>query len=195
MNRRDYVQQMIDDLPTQYRDKEGIEIFQKAMARQLEEVFEFFYDLHTRRSLHVAEGKQLDGIGDIVVLSRGQALAIAEGTELAPMYDDMYRMYLLWKIALNTSECTHSNVYSLLKMMWEDTPLFYSEKPEYPATAIYTIPRPMYDFEEPLFRVSTMVKAAGVTLVFNFEHRGLTGTDYSGAVVFDVIREHFTEGV
>jgi len=192
---RDYTQQLLDDLPEQYKEKHRIEIFQMAIARQSNELYVFFYDLHTKRSLSEAEGAQLDGIGDIVVLSRGQALAIAESAEmLTPMDDVMYRMYLAWKIALNTTVCTHSDVYRALKLFWSDTPIYYSERPEYPAMAIYTIPRPVLDYELPLFRVASMVKAAGVTLVFNFSHQTEPVCDYSGAVECRIIREHIIEG-
>ena len=192
---RDYTQQLLEDLPIQYQEKHRIEVFQKAMARQLNELYSFFYALHTRRTLSNAEGAQLDGIGDIVMLSRGQALAIAESAEmLTPMDDVMYRMYLAWKIALNTTVCTHSDVYRALKLFWSDTPIYYSEQPEYPAMAIYTIPRPVFDYELPLFRVASRVKAAGVTLTFNFSHQTTPVVDYSGAVEFVLIREHIKEG-
>jgi len=64
------------------------------LARQLEDVYDFFYQLHTLRWLQTAEGVQLDGIGDIVVLSRMEALALSNlGGLNIPIDDPTYRLW------------------------------------------------------------------------------------------------------
>ena len=160
-----YAEKLIRDLLWQFHDKPNIEIFQKALARQLDALHAFFIELLTLRWLNTAVGVQLDGIGDIVVLSRAEALVLSQLAGLnVPMDDDTYRRYLAWKIALNTSDCTHTDVYNALRMFW-DTPLFYSEDINHPATIIFNTPDLTPRDNVGLLFVAPKVKAAGVALV------------------------------
>jgi len=190
---RDFKQQMLDDLPEQYK-QHRIEVFQKAMAEELEKVYKFFFNLITLRSLRVAEGVQLDGIGDIVCLSRSEAYTLADLASIeVPMDDETYRSYLLWKINQNTTNCTHNDVYSALKMFWTDIPIYYSESLEYPATAIYTLSRPLTDEEQAVYKIARLVKAAGVSLVFN-ELQAEDGVTYAAGSESDRVVEQIVEG-
>ena len=144
----DYLEKLRSDFPEQFRGKPNIDVMQKALARQLNELYEFFYALNTLRWLQTAEGAQLDGIGDIVVLSRMDALILSQmADQNVPMDDATYRLYLTWKANLNTTECTHKDVYRALKMFWDKAPMYYSENPAFPATAFYTVPTSVMDAE------------------------------------------------
>ena len=172
-NRIDYLEKLKDDLIEQFKNQPNITVFNKALARQLEEVFDFFNDLQTLRWLHSAEGAQLDGIGDIAVLSRAEAFALARtANQNVPMDDETYRLYLAWKIALNTTNCTNRDVYRALRMFWH-TPLYYSEKIEHPATIFFTTPALSPDDNIALLKTAPKVKAAGVALkiIANVETR------------------------
>lgn len=161
----DYLCKLENDMPQQFKNKPNIEVLLKALARQLQEVYQFFADLRDKRSLQTAVGKQLDGIGDIVVLSRDEADKLAGLAERSlAMNDELYRDYLLYKIHINTNICTYLDVYRALKMFWNVSPLYYEERPEWPATMFFSTPvlRPE-DMPERLFRVP-VVKAAGVML-------------------------------
>lgn len=161
----DYLCKLKNDMPQQFKNKPNIEVLLKALARQLQEVYQFFADLRDKRSLQTAVGKQLDGIGDIVVLSRDEADKLAGLAERSlAMNDELYRDYLLYKIHINTNICTYLDVYRALKMFWNVSPLYYEERPEWPATMFFSTPvlRPE-DMPERLFRVP-VVKAAGVML-------------------------------
>ena len=160
----DYLEKLKKDLLEQFRGKTNIEVFQKALARQLENLYRFFYELCVLRSLQTAEGTQLDGIGDIVVLTRAQALIVSKtANQPVPMNDETYRLYLAWKINLNTSSCTHRDVYQALKMFW-DKPIFYSEDPNYPATIFLTTPMLLPEDNAGVLLLAPKIKAAGVAL-------------------------------
>lgn len=161
----DYLKKLEDDLLEQFRGKPHTEVLMKALARQLQEVYQFFIDLRDKRSLDTAEGQQLDGVGDIVVLSRDDARQLAESADvLDDMDDELYRRYLKYKVHINTNICTYRDVYKALKMFWDTTPLYYSEDPEWPATMFFSTPtlKPE-DAAERLFRIPH-IKAAGVAL-------------------------------
>ena len=150
----------------QFKGQPNIEIFNKALARQLDELYEFFENLNTLRWLQTADGVQLDGIGNIVALSRSEAFTLARtANQDVPMDDETYRLYLAWKIALNTTDCTIREVYQALRMFW-DTPLFYSEKIEHPATMFWSTPMLPPEHNTDVLRMIPKVKAAGVAIKF-----------------------------
>jgi hypothetical protein len=191
-----YFEKLRRDLLEQFKGKPNIEVFQKAFARQLDDLYKFFDDLNTLRWLRTAEGKQLDGIGDIVVLSWTEALAIAKlADQYVPMDDDLYRLYLTWKIALNTSNCTHTDRHRALKLFWDKTPLIYSEDVAHPATIFITVPEVIAGSNVAVFRIAALIKAAGVALHFLFPFDEYEAADYSGGAVADVIDEFFIEEV
>ncbi len=161
----DYLKKLEDDLLEQFRGKKNTEVLMKALARQLQEVYQFFIDLRDKRSLEASEGKQLDGVGDIVVLSRDESRQLAETMDpIDAMDDELYRKYLKYKIHINTNICTYKDVYKALKMFWDTSPLYYSEDPEWPATMFFSTPtlKPE-DRAERLFKIP-VIKAAGVML-------------------------------
>jgi hypothetical protein len=106
-----------------------------AVAKQLQDVRLAQEQLHTLRWLTNAEGKQLDGIGDIVLMSRSDAAKLEIGKPDASAVDDtVYRKYLCYKIFLNTSKGTRKEIMKALRFFWSEAPLYYSEDPKYPAT-------------------------------------------------------------
>ena len=162
-----YFQKLYDDLLQQFKEKPNLIVFQKAMARQLNEVYAFFYALQTMRWLQDAEGVQLDGIGNIVDLSRTDALIWANTAGLTvPMDDGHYHLFLWFKIFLNTSEGTYADIVRVLKMFWPYTPIYYSEEIDKPATMFFTTPSMPYNADLRVLQIVTRVKAAGVALHF-----------------------------
>ena len=160
----DYHKKLRKDMLAQFEGKPKLEVLRKALASQLSDVYEFFYQLRLTRSLQTAVGAQLDGIGSIVCLSRLEALALSQMDDLdVVMDDDLYRKYLYFKIHLNTNDCTHTDVYKALKMFW-NKPLYYHEELEHPATIFFesSILSPEDDVRS-LF-MAPKVKAAGVAL-------------------------------
>ena len=161
----DYLKKLEDDHLVQFRGKKNTEVLMKALARQLQEVYRFFVDLRDRRSLEASEGKQLDGVGDIVVLSRDEARQLAETMDpIDVMDDELYRKYLKYKIHINTNICTYKDVYKALKMFWDTTPLYYSEDPEWPATMFFATPILKPEDGADRLLAAPVIKAAGVML-------------------------------
>lgn len=92
--------------------------------------------MRDQRGVHTAVGKQLDGVGDIAVLSRLEAGELACVKESVYVLDDeSYRNYLIYKIWKNTNNCTYYDIIKAFRMFW-DKPLYYREDPEIPATMI-----------------------------------------------------------
>ena len=177
-------QKLLDDLLEQFRGKPKIAAFQRAIARQLGELYAFFYEIYTKQWINQAEGIQLDGIGNIVDLSRADALVwAAMAGQNVPMEDDLYRLYLWFKIFLNTSDGTYSDVARTLQKFWPDVKFFYSEHINIPATMFFTSePMPMTtDFR--IIRIATKVKAAGVSLHFIMQTEANLTADYHAAAV------------
>jgi hypothetical protein len=196
LDRLDYLEKLRQDLIEQFKEKPKIDVFQKAMARQLSQVYRFFAELNTLRWLQTAEGVQLDGIGDIVVLSRMEALAVSKmADQNIPMDDEIYRLYLLWKIGLNTNNCTHSDRHKLLRLFWSDSPLYYSENPAYPATIFITIPVSVSNSRAAIFDIAWMINAAGVGLHFIFAGDAFSVTDYTAGVIIEYITEFIVDVV
>ena len=179
MDNGNYLEKLRNDLIEQFKGKQNIEVLQAALARQLADVYVFFEELNSLLRINSAEGVQLDGIGDIVVMSRAEALAISKKAgQTVPMDDETYRLYLKWKNALNTTNCTHKDRHSAMRMFWDKSPIYYSEKPEHPATIYLTISEAITDSEAEIFQIASSVKAAGVAV--NFILGGeVTVTDYS----------------
>ena len=162
---RDYINRLKRDLVEQFKGKPNIETLQKALARQLDDLYTFFEGLNTLRWLKEAQGVQLDGIGDIVVMSRTEALALSKlANKDVPMDDETYRLYLAWKIALNTTNCTHTDVYNALRLFWDKSPLYYSEELEHPATIFFTTPLLSPEDNAAVLLTAPKIKAAGVAL-------------------------------
>lgn len=145
------------DVPEQFKHQMNIKVLLDAFAAQLDDLATFFRDLITARTIASAQGKQLDYIGDIVDLTRAEATAIS--TRDSIMDDDMYRRYLLYKIALNMSNCTLQDIYDAIHNFANDV-AFYSEDPRYQATIILKVS----DAMAKLFENFKFAKAAGVKL-------------------------------
>lgn len=62
----DYVSRARDLLVEQFEDSDKFQAMVAAFSRQVQEVEDVLFDLRIKRYLSLAEGKQLDGIGEIV---------------------------------------------------------------------------------------------------------------------------------
>lgn len=160
----DYVQALKNDLVEQFKGKPHIEALMEVIGEQLQEVAVFYEQLRTERNVYTSVGKQLDGVGDIAVMTRKEAGQLAGNPIPFDVLDDeTYRLYLMYKIMKNNCDCTYPFILKAFRMFWE-LPLYYSEDPEQPATMIFdTGIMPGTVDTDPLFRVP-LLRAAGVTL-------------------------------
>lgn len=156
----EYEVKLLKDVPEQFKNQANIKVLMDALAEQLDSLATFYRDLITARTIAGASGKQLDYIGDIVSLTRAEAMAISTMNSI--MDDDLYRRYLLYKISLNTSSCTLQDVYDAINAFAHDV-AFYSEDIQHQATIILEMSDAMYE----LFRNFKFAKAAGVKLDFD----------------------------
>ena len=160
----DFVTKLKEDLVEQFRGKANIEALMEVIGIQLQEVFDFYEQLRTERSVDKAVGKQLDGVGDIAVMTRKEAGQLAGNPiPFEVIDDDTYRQYLIYKILKNTCDCTYPDIIKAFRMFW-DRPLYYTEDPEQPATMIFDTGELPGDVDTtPLFK-TPLIRAAGVTL-------------------------------
>ncbi len=160
----DYISRLKEDLVEQFRGQPNIESLMEVLGGEMQEVFDFFEQLRNERDVYHAIGKQLDGVGDIAVLTRKEAGQLAGNPIPFDILEDkIYRQYLIYKILKNTCDCTYPYIIKAFRMFW-DKPLYYSEDPEQPATMIFdTGDMPGYIDTTPLFR-TPLLRAAGVTL-------------------------------
>ncbi len=160
----DYAKKLKADLVEQFKEQPAIDALAEAIGEQLDALCKFYEDLKERRGVQTAVGKQLDGVGDIVVLSRKEAAEMACFRE--PVYaiaDDLYREYLIYKIWKNTNNCTYHDIIKAFRMFW-DKPLYYSERIDEPATmTLETGDLAPEDHAEKLLE-APFVKAAGVRI-------------------------------
>lgn len=160
----DYAADMKRDLLEQFKGKPRIEALVEVMAEQMQDLFDFFEQLRNERDVYRSVGKQLDGVGDIAVLTRMEAgKLMGDPIPVDVIEDDLYRQYLIYKILKNTCDCTYPDIIKAFRMFW-DRPLYYSEDPQWPATMIFdTGEMQGWVDTRPLFTIP-LLRAAGVTL-------------------------------
>lgn len=158
----DYIELLKQDLVEQFKEKPVIDALMEAIGRQLNDVRLFFEDLKTKRSVEESMGKQLDGVGDIVVLTRKEAGELACIPEsVFVLEDEEYRRFLLYKIWRNTNRCTYYDIIHAFQMFW-DKPLYYHEDAEHPATMIFETDELTPEDDAQAILNAPIVRAAGV---------------------------------
>lgn len=161
----DYIEALRKDLVEQFKGKPVIDAINEAIGEQLNELRDFFDALRDQRGVLTAVGKQLDGVGDIAVLSRVEAgvLACINGSVYV-LNDDEYRTFLIYKIWKNTNHCTYYDIMRSFRMFW-DKPLHYREDPEIPATMIFETDNLSPDDDPSKLLRAPFIKAGGVGIL------------------------------
>lgn len=160
----DYIALLKADLVEQFKGKANIESLAEVVGAELQEIFDFYEQLRDERGVYTAVGKQLDGVGNIVDMTRVDAGKLAGNPiPFAVTDDETYRQYLIYKILKNNSDCTYPEIIKAFRMFW-DRPLYYTEDPEQPATMIFDTGEMEGAVDTtPLFK-TPLIRAAGVTL-------------------------------
>ena len=92
----DYVVDLKKDLVEQFRGKANITALVEVIGEQFQQVYDFYDQLRKDRDVYTAVGKNLDGVGDIAVLTRMEAAQIAgETIPFQVLDDEKYRRYLI----------------------------------------------------------------------------------------------------
>jgi hypothetical protein len=103
-------------LISQYKDKENFEKLIKIIATRTQEQEEMLYSMYNRFNIANSEGNQLDTIGDII------------GQKRFSFTDDIYKLLLYSRIALNTSGGTPENIMSLFTILINNAEIQYIEQ-------------------------------------------------------------------
>ena len=160
----DFVEKLREDLVEQFKEKPVIDAVMEAIGIQFNDLYRFYSDLKEKRALHTAFGKQLDGVGDIAVLTRMEAGELACLNESTYVLDDeSYRTFLIYKIWKNTNDCTYYDIIKAFRMFW-DKPLYYKEDPEVPATMIFETDALTPEDDVTKLLTAPFIKAAGVAI-------------------------------
>lgn len=120
-------------LPEQFKRKRHIEALIRAFAEELEQVEAVFKQLETLRSIRTAFGKQLDGIGQIVDLTRVEATSYAGIVDFYVLGDERYRIFLMYKALRNANQCTYPELMEICRLLYNVKLLYYREFKDHPA--------------------------------------------------------------
>lgn len=174
----DYVKKIKDDLVEQFKGKPKIDALLEVIGGQFNDIYRFFEQIRTETDIDNAVGKQLDGIGDIVALTRTEAGKMVAGEETTSNTDDdTYRRHLIFKILKNTCSCTYADMMKAIDMFWKGPPLRYSEDPNKPATICFDFEASKYLADQSIG--IPFVKAGGVGLYMTM-HKNDEFTSYYG---------------
>lgn len=160
------IDRWLKDLPQQFQGKERIEVLIAAFARQMEEVRKVFDDVNRLTDIETAHGINLDYIGNIVVLSRKDALAVLRRRADEEPGDELYRQVLKYKAVKNTCDCTYEDIIGTMKMLWNVDYVTYVEKPERPAAIFMQMPPFDIGTNDPASRRVLAIRPAGVGLYY-----------------------------
>jgi len=196
LNFAEYSEKWQDDMLWQFREHTQIDGLIKVFAEQYYELYIVFEQLETLRWLNSAAGRQLDNIGGIVVLSRFQAQKLEEirrNRPVAAIGDETYRLWLRYKLFVNTFDGTYQSFMRTIKMFWTDFPLLYSEELKHPATIFLDTPELQGNFN--LFELFSIpfIKPGGVQLILRAHTK--TETDDKMLAVGGVSNVKITETV
>ena len=167
------------DMPQQFQGKRNIEILIRALSRQMEEVETVFRKINTMTDIDTSHGKNLDGVGDIVCMSRKEAGELVKQRYEEPVIsDERYREYLRYKILRNTSDCTYWDIMQALDILWDVDRAAYYEKPDRPATIFIGLPTVDIEEEDPSEGKPQILKPGGVGFIYTVQYG--TAVDHTG---------------
>lgn len=169
-----------DGIPEQFKGKPNMEALLNVFETEMKAVEKAFEQLNMLRWFGTSEGKQLDGIGDIVVMSRKKAWELV-GLDHIVMDDKRYTVFLQWKALKNVTNCTFPQFVQACKMMYNPNYIYYNEDTRYPATMFVQIGAHLDDEILELMRNALLfIKPAGVALrvdVFELTFFGFSDTN------------------
>lgn len=153
------------NIPHQFLDQPKLLILIKALAQEMQEVTIVFEDLNTKRHFDTAEGAQLDGLGNIVVLERNDVLKYYQGTSTEIYTDEYYKLFLKYKNIMNNASGTYRDIIKALKEIFNPQQIYYSQTPSAPATLSITISGEFTPAQEDLLLNALVIPvASGISI-------------------------------
>ena len=169
INLESITKSFLDKLPEQFKRKHNIEVLVRAFAAEMEELVEVFKELETLRSLTKAYGKQLDGIGELVVLSRVESTAYAGVVDFSILDDTRYRLFLMYKALRNANMCTFPELMEICRLLYDAKLLYYREFDDHPAHFSVMVGADFQDWMMGMLNnVNLTVKPGGVSIELKF---------------------------
>lgn len=169
-----------NSFPEQFKRQKNFNALIEAFYDELRLVLSVLYQLRDETWFDTSVGKQLDGIGDNVVITRNTAWQLA-GLPNIEMTDDRYKLFLKWKALKNVTHCTFPEFVEACKLMYDPKYIYYTEKKEHPATMHVQIGANLTDEQLEVMRNALLfIKPAGVALnvdVFSNEFFGFKDTN------------------
>ena len=175
MSDYNYYERLVDDLAEQFKERQKTDGLVRTIAKQLQDVWQFLNDLGTKRVIDTAFGKQLDVIGESVGITRDEARRMAAGAgSVFESEDEMYRAYIKYKMSLNSSTGTYSDIMSSISVQWGGT-VKYGEDVNSPARIFLEVERFKGQDIAALANIP-IAKPAGVGLTFRTVTKEATTT-------------------
>lgn len=159
-----HVEEGIDRLLEQFKDKPRILAWVTALLGQVQEIEDALYQLYWERLLDNAVGAQLDGIGQIVVLDR-------QGFD-----DEPYRAFLRAKIRVNLSNGKTEELIYILKLILGDDAEPIHLVQMHPASQQVYLTDVQYDAYFIYSKFWAKAKAAGVGSLFTYSKQARANT-------------------
>lgn len=153
------------DMPAQFWNKHNIDVLLQSYSKQFAEIYEVCEQLKNRLDIDNSSGVLLDGIGDILTMTRKGAYEILKTNR---MDDDKYRKVLHYQALKESSDATYEDIMKSLKLLWNPGGLHYEEPEGQPATIHIRMDQVSLDDMDPSIGAPITIKAAGVKLTYLF---------------------------
>lgn len=167
-------------IPEQFKNQPNMKALLNAFEQELNDLEEVFTELNTLRWFDTSYGKQMDGIGDIVVMSRKKAWELANTPNMV-MDDEHYKLFLKWKALKNVTNCTFQQFCDACKLMFNPKYIYYKEDKRYPATMFVQLGTEIDGETIDIIKNSLIfIKPAGVALrvdMFELQFFGFSDTN------------------
>lgn len=151
---------------SQFYGKRVLDGIIRAMSEVLQGVYEEQQELRHLLDIDAMEGANLDIIGDIVCLSRGDARNLFRREEGVMLTDESYRKALKYKIILNNAGATYFDIIRGIDLIWNTSDVLYREERNRSATYILDLMNQDIENDNALSARTTTIKAGGVKVLF-----------------------------
>ena len=163
------VDEIMANMPEQFRNKPRIQTLAEAIAKQMEEVETMFMQLKELRNMETATGQQLDYCGDIVGLTRVESALFCKDVDFDVIDDERYRLFVKYKALRNSTQCTYEDLMAGCKLLFNADPIYYTEDESKPASFNLSIGAEMSEELLDLMSSSAMaIRASGVEVNISY---------------------------
>ena len=155
------------DMPAQFWNKHNIDVILQSYSRQFAELYEVCEQLKNRLDIDSSSGVLLDGIGDILTMTRKGAYEILKTDK---MDDDKYRKVLHYQALKESSDATYEDIMKSMRLLWNPEGIHYEEPRDLPATIHIRMDQVSLDDMDPAIGAPITIKPAGVRLTYLFSY-------------------------